>query len=164
MGRGIYGAEQDRGPAYSEIKEKVLHGLIAHLKQIPKHPALQIMILLLVGGMGIYLVSRYITRPIRKLDKLAAKIAEGDYELRSSINGIFVHAHKLKQLMGKAFQALSLTVNIKISLSVLLLCQLHGIQHIRVFSLMIESRLGEGTVMKVLFPNEERHFNEEKIQ
>lgn len=35
---------------------------------------------------------------------------------------------------------------------------LHGI------SLMIESRLGEGTVMKVLFPNEERHFNEEKIQ
>lgn len=43
-----------------------------------------LMILLLIGGLGIYLLSRYITRPIRKLDKLAAKIAEGNYELRST--------------------------------------------------------------------------------
>ena len=43
-----------------------------------------LMILLLMGGLGIYLLSRYITRPIRKLGKIAAKIAEGDYELRST--------------------------------------------------------------------------------
>ena len=53
------------------------HGMLMQYRAV-------LMILLLVGGMGIYLVSRYITRPIRKLDKLAAKIAEGDYELRSS--------------------------------------------------------------------------------
>lgn len=43
-----------------------------------------LMILLLMGGFGIYLLSRYITKPIRKLGKIAAKIAEGDYELRSA--------------------------------------------------------------------------------
>lgn len=43
-----------------------------------------LMILLLMGGAGIYLLSRYITRPIRRLDKLAARIAEGNYELRSA--------------------------------------------------------------------------------
>lgn len=39
--------------------------------------------LLFVGSIGIYLLSRYITRPITRLDKLAARIAEGDYENRS---------------------------------------------------------------------------------
>lgn len=39
--------------------------------------------LLLVGGVGIYLLSFYITRPITSLDKLAGRIAEGDYEFRS---------------------------------------------------------------------------------
>lgn len=43
-----------------------------------------LMILLLMGGFSIYMLSRYITRPIRRLDKLAAKIAEGNYELRST--------------------------------------------------------------------------------
>ena len=39
--------------------------------------------LLFVGGVGIYLLSFYITRPITSLDKLAGRIAEGDYEFRS---------------------------------------------------------------------------------
>lgn len=39
--------------------------------------------LLFAGGVCIYLLSRYITRPITNLDKLAGKIADGDYELRS---------------------------------------------------------------------------------
>ena len=39
--------------------------------------------LLFVGGVGIYVLSRYITRPITRLDKLAERIAEGDYENRS---------------------------------------------------------------------------------
>lgn len=39
--------------------------------------------LLSAGGIGIYLLSRYITRPISRLDKLAGRIAEGSYELRS---------------------------------------------------------------------------------
>lgn len=39
--------------------------------------------LLFVGGIGIYLLSRYITRPIESLDKLAGRIAEGNYEFRS---------------------------------------------------------------------------------
>lgn len=39
--------------------------------------------LLFVGGAGIYLLSRYITRPIASLDKLAGRIAEGNYEFRS---------------------------------------------------------------------------------
>lgn len=39
--------------------------------------------LLFIGGICIYLLSRYITRPITSLDKLAGKIADGNYELRS---------------------------------------------------------------------------------
>ncbi len=39
--------------------------------------------LLFVGGISIYLLSRYITRPITSLDKLAGRIADGNYELRS---------------------------------------------------------------------------------
>lgn len=39
--------------------------------------------LLAVGGIGIYLLSRYITGPIIRLDRLAGKIAEGRYEFRS---------------------------------------------------------------------------------
>lgn len=39
--------------------------------------------LLAVGGICIYILSRYITRPISSLDKLAGRIADGDYKLRS---------------------------------------------------------------------------------
>ncbi len=39
--------------------------------------------LLFAGGVGIYVLSRYITRPIRSLDKLAGRIADGDYGIRS---------------------------------------------------------------------------------
>jgi signal transduction histidine kinase len=40
--------------------------------------------LLGAGGVGIFMLSRYITRPISSLNKLAGKIAAGDYDLRSS--------------------------------------------------------------------------------
>lgn len=39
--------------------------------------------LLSVGSVCIFLLSRYITHPISSLDKLAGKIADGDYQLRS---------------------------------------------------------------------------------
>ncbi len=39
--------------------------------------------LLLAGSVIIYLLSRYITRPISRLNKLAGRIADGSYELRS---------------------------------------------------------------------------------
>lgn len=39
--------------------------------------------LLFIGGVCIYLLSRYITKPITNLDKLAGRIADGNYELRS---------------------------------------------------------------------------------
>lgn len=40
-------------------------------------------VLLLAGGTAVYVLSRYITRPIRKLGRIAEKIAEGNYALRS---------------------------------------------------------------------------------
>ena len=39
--------------------------------------------LLAAGGVGIYLLSRYITWPISNLNKLAGRIAEGEFDLRS---------------------------------------------------------------------------------
>lgn len=39
--------------------------------------------LTLVGGVCIYVLARYITRPIHNLDRLARRIADGEYELRS---------------------------------------------------------------------------------
>lgn len=42
-----------------------------------------LVILLFAGSMGIYLLSRYITQPIRSLNKLAGRIADGNYESRS---------------------------------------------------------------------------------
>lgn len=44
--------------------------------------------LLFLGGICIYMLSRYITQPIRRLDKLAGKIADGAYELRSHSNSM----------------------------------------------------------------------------
>ncbi len=44
---------------------------------------LALVILLLVGSVCVYALSRYITRPISRLNKLAGRIAEGSYELRS---------------------------------------------------------------------------------
>lgn len=43
--------------------------------------------LLIAGGVCIYILSRYITWPISNLDRLAEKIAEGRYELRSHNKG-----------------------------------------------------------------------------
>lgn len=40
--------------------------------------------LLSTGGVCVYILSRYITSPIRSLDKVAKRIADGDYELRSN--------------------------------------------------------------------------------
>lgn len=42
-----------------------------------------LILLLAVGSAGIYLLSRYLTSPISNLDKVAGKIAAGDYEQRS---------------------------------------------------------------------------------
>ena len=39
--------------------------------------------LLAAGGICVFVLAHYITRPIRNLDKLAGKIADGAYELRS---------------------------------------------------------------------------------
>lgn len=43
--------------------------------------------LLLLGGVFIYVLSRYITRPIIKLGRTAKRIADGNYELRSGNRG-----------------------------------------------------------------------------
>lgn len=43
--------------------------------------------LLLLGGVCIYLLSRYITRPINSLGRTAKQIADGDYALRSGKQG-----------------------------------------------------------------------------
>ena len=44
---------------------------------------ISLMSLLMAGGICIYVLSRYITWPISSLDRLAGRIAEGEYELRS---------------------------------------------------------------------------------
>ena len=44
---------------------------------------LAVMGLLLIGGVCIYILSRYITRPIRRLDAVVEEIAGGNYERRS---------------------------------------------------------------------------------
>jgi len=41
-------------------------------------------VLLMLGGVCIYALSRYITRPISRLGRTAKRIADGDFELRSS--------------------------------------------------------------------------------
>lgn len=42
-----------------------------------------LMFLMAAGGGAVYVLSRYITRPIRELERAAAKIAAGNYEVRS---------------------------------------------------------------------------------
>lgn len=41
-------------------------------------------VLLALGGVGIYVLSRYITRPISRLGRTAKRIADGNFELRSN--------------------------------------------------------------------------------
>lgn len=48
---------------------------------------LALIILLFAGGICIYLLSRYMTRPISNLERVAGKIAGGSYELRSKYRG-----------------------------------------------------------------------------
>lgn len=47
---------------------------------------LALVLLLVAGGACIYVLSQYITRPIRTLDKVAGQIANGNYEQRSHYN------------------------------------------------------------------------------
>lgn len=44
---------------------------------------LALLMMILAGGASIYFLSRYMTGPIRKLEKTAARIASGNYEIRS---------------------------------------------------------------------------------
>lgn len=53
-------------------------------------------LLLIAGGVCIYIVSRYMTKPIRALDEVVEKIAEGDYESRSH----YVGADEIGTLAG----------------------------------------------------------------
>lgn len=65
-------------------------GLCKDLTQIYKDRSdllnqyrLALFLLVITGGLCIYLLSRYMTRPIRRLEKVAAKIAAGEQQLRS---------------------------------------------------------------------------------
>lgn len=44
---------------------------------------LALFLLVFIGGLCIYVLSRYLTRPIRRLDKVVGQIAAGNYALRS---------------------------------------------------------------------------------
>lgn len=48
---------------------------------------LALFLLILAGGTCIYFLSRYITKPIRELDKVAGEIAAGDYGKRAKYRG-----------------------------------------------------------------------------
>ena len=52
-------------------------------RELLKQYCIALVSLLSAGGVGIYLLSRYITRPITSLNRLARKIADGNYEIRS---------------------------------------------------------------------------------
>lgn len=52
-------------------------------RELLKQYCIALVSLLSAGGVGIYLLSRYITRPITSLNRLARRIAEGNYEIRS---------------------------------------------------------------------------------
>ena len=43
--------------------------------------------LLVIGGLAVFLLSRYLTRPIEQLNRTAGRIAEGDLEKRASYQG-----------------------------------------------------------------------------
>lgn len=45
-------------------------------------------VLLVVGGLAAFLLSRYLTRPIEQLNRTAGRIAEGDLEKRASYQGM----------------------------------------------------------------------------
>ena len=43
--------------------------------------------LLVIGGLAVFLLSRYLTRPIEQLNRIAGRIAEGNFEKRASYQG-----------------------------------------------------------------------------
>ncbi len=51
--------------------------------ELLKQYRIALICLMTLGGFVIYVLSRYITRPITSLDKLAGRIADGNYEFRS---------------------------------------------------------------------------------
>jgi len=53
-------------------------------QQLIRQYQIALLVLLALGGICIYVLSRYMTRPIRELDRVAKRIAEGQSELRSA--------------------------------------------------------------------------------
>lgn len=43
--------------------------------------------LLVIGGLAVFLLSRYLTRPIEQLNRIAGRIAEGNFEKRAAYQG-----------------------------------------------------------------------------
>lgn len=62
---------------------KNLTGLYQDRQALMNQYRLALVMLLLMGGFFIFLLSRYITRPIRRLGQIAVEVAAGDYEKRA---------------------------------------------------------------------------------
>lgn len=60
-----------------------LTGLYQDRQALMNQYRLALVLLLLTGGFFIFLLSRYITRPIRRLGQIAVEVAAGDYEKRA---------------------------------------------------------------------------------
>lgn len=78
----------------SEIGSAVYLGICRDLTEIYEirqellgQYRMALVFLLFLGGVCIYVLSRYITRPIRSLGRTAKRIADGNYELRSGNRG-----------------------------------------------------------------------------
>ncbi len=60
-----------------------LTGIYEERQTLLNQYRLALSVLVLVGGVSIYIMARYITRPIRALNKVVGRIASGEYDMRS---------------------------------------------------------------------------------